>query len=68
MSLYLETDHLGLLAKPLEEEFILGKSLEYLLLLQGPFRHFNLRRKPCLHTLEHRSATLNLSSTSQRHT
>jgi hypothetical protein len=39
MSLYLETDHLGLLAKPLEEEFILGKSLEYLLLLQGPFRH-----------------------------
>ncbi len=59
-SMYLETDHPRLLCKPLEEKCILGKSLEHLLLLQDPFRHWNLRHKPGLHTLEHGSTAIDL--------
>jgi hypothetical protein len=58
--MYLETDHPRLICKALEEKCILGKSLEHLLLLQDPFRHLNLRRKPGLHTLEDDNTTIDL--------
>ncbi len=58
-SVYLETDHPRLFCKSLEEKCILGKSPEHLL-LQDPFRHWNLRHKPGLHTLEHGSVAIDL--------
>ena len=58
--MYLETDHLRLLCKPLEEEFNLDKSLEHLLLIHDPFCHRNLGRKPGLRILEHYIVTSDL--------